>query len=97
MTTATLEKIEEVKIALRQLGYNTIKPPEWTRRFSTDATGAVKGSFLDWLQFVFLPNCVANRSQQMPLRIAPQAALFIGKDEKEIKLLQLLVELDSLI
>ena len=58
-------------------------------------------NFAGWLQFIYLPNIMQpeNRRNMTTAEnyIVPQAMQFFGADMQKGKLLQLLVELDSLV
>jgi len=57
----------------------------------------VQDDFASWLQFIFLPNMQNhNRKKEQKELVAPQAVKYFGEDVKRGRLLQLLIELDSL-
>ena len=93
------EKINEVREEMKRTGIWKMQPPAWVKEFDKKniATGE---DFSEWLQFVYLPNRVqetGSRQQVIDkIYIVLQAAKFFGCDIKKGKLLQLLIELDSL-
>ncbi len=90
------EKVDQVIQELKSLQLWKEKMPDWVTGYSE---GSIKGSddFASWLQFIFLPNLQYHKAkkEQKDL-IAPQAVNYFGEDVKRGKLLQLLIELDSL-
>ncbi|MES2775145.1 MAG: YqcC family protein [Bacteroidota bacterium] len=92
-------KIKEIMDEMKHTGLWTTTSPAWVEEYEKRniATGS---DFGEWLQFVYLPNRlqgyqqgeVANSRQYL----VPQAIKFFGEDVKRGKLLQLLIELDSL-
>jgi uncharacterized protein YqcC (DUF446 family) len=82
------EKINEVIEEMKKTGVWENETPPWVKEFS------------EWLQFVYLPNrmqeAASNRWVIEKKYIVPQAVKFFGNDVKKGKLLQLLIELDSL-
>lgn len=102
MTEAMIlsEKISEVKEEMKRTGIWKKDTPAWVKNFEkrSISTGI---NFCEWLQFVYLPNrkienCFTNPDNEQDY-IAPQAIRFFGKDVMRGKLLQLLIELDSLV
>lgn len=68
--------------------------PAWVHTYNKCPETGIE--FTDWLQFVFLPNKLQRKNNVRFDSIAPQAVRFCEKDINRGKLLQLLVELDSL-
>lgn len=92
-------KIKEVKEEMKQIGVWRQEPPVWVNEFDTRAIANVD-DFSEWLQFVYLPNMQQVESKNLNNAdnyIVPQAKKFLGDDMKKGKLLQLLIELDSLL
>ncbi|WP_462250371.1 YqcC family protein [Ferruginibacter sp.] len=93
------EKINEVRDEMRRTGVWKNETPAWVKEFEkrTIDTGE---DFSEWLQFVYLPNCPQEPDNSLFVieknYIVPQAIKFFGSDIKKGKLLQLLIELDSL-
>ena len=92
-------KINEVRAEMKRTGLWKMEIPAWVKEFEK-RTIINREDFSEWLQFVYLPNRVqeAESNQQVieKIYIVPQAAKFFGSDIKKGKLLQLLIELDSL-
>jgi uncharacterized protein YqcC (DUF446 family) len=90
------EKIIEIihEMKCQQLWKN--QTPGWVTDFSNKEI--ISGEdFAGWLQFVFLPNLEQHsRMNEEKKMVAPQAVKFFGEDVRKGKLLQLLIELDSL-
>ena len=84
---------------MRSTGVWKNETPAWVKEFEkrTITTGE---DFSEWLQFVYLPNRMqeAESNQLVSERnyIVPQAIKFFSSDLKKGKLLQLLIELDSI-
>ncbi len=97
--TETGEKIKEIISEMKQLGLWKNMAPDWVTDYEKKSITSEQ-DFSEWLQFVFLPNClqeVKNNSAHLSKNyIVPQAKRFFSDDVKKGKLLQLLVELDGL-
>ncbi len=93
------EKINEVKDEMRRTHIWKKETPAWVKDFEKRAI-ANSGDFSEWLQFVYLPNRMqeAENCERIIEKtyIAPQVKKFFRKDIQKGKLLQLLIELDSL-
>lgn len=91
------EKVAEIKNELKRLGLYKKTAPEWVLDF-TQQHIATQEDFAGWLQFVYLPNRLQDENRPMDIErlIVPQALRFFGDDLKKGRLLQLLIELDSL-
>lgn len=91
------EKIDEIKSEMKKTGLYKKNTPGWVIDFAQQKI-ANKEDFAGWLQFVYLPNRLLARETVTDhgTMIVPQAIQFFGNDIKKGKLLQLLVELDSL-
>lgn len=91
------EKVNEIKAEMKQLGFYKKNTPGWVNDFAQQKI-ASEEDFVSWLQFVYLPNRLHASNQITDLKpmIVPQAMQFFGDDIKKGKLLQLLIELDSL-
>jgi uncharacterized protein YqcC (DUF446 family) len=102
MTSGELmyRKVKEIIDELKIAGLWKKEPPVWVMdyRQRNIATGQ---EFLEWLQFVYLPNLLPQAENRTILMnknyVAPQAARFFNEDARKGKLLQLLIELDALI
>lgn len=84
---------------MRSAGLWKTKTPAWVKEFDK-RTITNREDFSEWLQFVYLPNRVQETESRQPvpekIYIVPQAVKFFSNDIKKGKLLQLLIELDSL-
>ncbi len=90
-------KVEEVMCELKEQGLLKVIPPEWVNHFQPGEM--LTDQFSDWLQFIFLPNCFYHCSSKIIIQandVALQAKNFFGNNPEKHKLLQLLIELDSL-
>lgn len=94
------EKINEVQEEMKRMGVWKNETPAWVKEFEKRiiTTGE---DFSEWLQFVYLPNRIQEAESRYQLiekiYIVPQAVKFFKSDIKKGKLLQLLIELDSLL
>lgn len=88
------DKIAEVYEELKRTSLWKHEVPEWVNQYKTVPCTEVE--FSEWMQFVFLPNKLHGNKMKATGNIAPQAMQFYGKELDKSKLLQLLVELDSL-
>jgi uncharacterized protein YqcC (DUF446 family) len=94
------EKVNQVKYELQVSGLWKKNMPEWVTDFEKKEILSHQ-DFADWLQFVYLPN-ILELSQSPAVTIikryvALQARKFFEYDLQKGKLLQLLIELDSLL
>lgn len=95
--SAIAGKIEEVKTEMKATGLWKKQVPAWVNEYA-ERSIATEEDFAGWLQFVYLPNTLQNEGYPQGKKfIVPQAMKFFGEDVKKGKLLQLLVELDSLL
>ncbi len=86
----------EIEEELKLLGFYKKMPPVWVYQF--ELLEQIKDEdFLEWLQYVYLPNCKNARMSSVNSRIALQAKKYWIEDWQKGKLLQLLIELDALI
>lgn len=92
-------KVKEVKEEMKLLGLWSAVTPAWVMHYGKRniTTGE---DFSEWLQFIYLPNRKMNTAWSDIGKerdyIAPQATKFFSDDVKKGRLLQLLIELDSL-
>lgn len=93
------EKIKAVQDELKKSGLWKTVHPVWVSHYERQSL-ETENEFSDWLQFVYLPNLLAESGNHNVLtdhtNVVPQAIKFFGDDVKKGKLLQLLIELDSL-
>ncbi len=93
------EKITEVREEMKRTSLWKNETPAWVKEFEkrTINTGE---EFIEWLQFVYLPNRMQEAESKQPVfekkYIVPQVMIFFGSDIKKGRLLQLLIELDAL-
>src|SRR5215204_205035 len=93
------EKIREVKEELKRNGLSKKDMPLWVTDYEKKEIGNHQ-DFADWLQFVFLPNILEQPERTTIVHrsyVALQAKKFFSEDVQKGKLLQLLIELDSLL
>lgn len=95
---AIKQKVRELSEALKTEGLWKHEP-KWVNIYRDGAE--VGGTdFFEWLQFIYLPNLLLDESSKFftPKRnyIAPQAMPYFEKEVNRSRLLQLMVELDSL-
>ena len=88
-------KTDEVIDELKRTGLWKTKPPAWVTDYEQKQIED-RNDFVEWLQFVYLPNCGRNHEWLSKKMIVPQVIKFFKEDMKKGKLLQLLIELDSL-
>ena len=91
------EKVDEVLCELKEQGLLKVIPPAWVNHFQPGEMRV--DEFGDWLQFIFLPNCIHHCGSRIIIPsndVALQAKDFFGNVPERHKLLQLLIELDSL-
>jgi uncharacterized protein YqcC (DUF446 family) len=98
-TDLVSDKINEIILELQQQQLWKKHMPDWVTDFSNKEIISEE-DFAGWLQFVLLPNLHQQNNlayDRMKNYVAPQAIRFFKDDIKKGKLLQLLVELDSLL
>ena len=92
-------KVSEIIDELKATGLWRKEPPLWVSDYQQRDI-ANDHEFLEWLQFVYLPNLFPLAGNHNILLtknyVAPQAVKFFNGDIKKGKLLQLLIELDAL-
>jgi uncharacterized protein YqcC (DUF446 family) len=99
MMNAITDKVTELKTEMKRIGLWKKQVPYWVNEF-TQSNIKTEQDFAEWLQFVYLPNMMQleNRSSMGAEKyIVPQAVQFFGADVQKGELLQLFIELDSLI
>jgi uncharacterized protein YqcC (DUF446 family) len=94
VSTALEEKANEIIAELKLTGLWKKQIPAWVTDYEEKLI-QTEDDFLDWLQFVYLPNC-ATDARALRKNITLQAIKFFKEDVKKGRLLQLLIELDSL-
>ena len=100
MTTDTVkQKVEQLAAVLKAEGLWKKAEPQWVKEYK-GSTEIPEVDFFEWLQFVYLPNRMLN--QQSPVYaghesyITLQVKKYAGEKIMNEKIVQLLVELDSL-
>lgn len=91
------EKVQQIILELKLQRLWKHSFPQWVTDFKQHQIG--EEDFEEWLQFIYLPNLLLGEMVKAGLPqkyIVPQAVKYFGNDLKKGKLLQLLVELDSL-
>lgn len=96
MPAITEQKVQQIIDELKKAGFWKKDPPGWVSDYEQKRMNSEE-DFLEWLQFVYLPNCKVHTSTVKRNYIVPQAIQFFGEDVKKGKLLQLLIELDALL
>jgi uncharacterized protein YqcC (DUF446 family) len=95
ITAKTIELEEELKA----VGLWQKNMPAWVHWYD-DSNSISTTDFAQWLQFVFIPNHL-QKSNIISIAeknmIVPHAVKFFGDDVKKGKLLQILIEIDSLL
>lgn len=92
-------KTVELEQELKATGLWQHHAPAWVHWYD-DAGMMGKTDFAQWLQFVFIPNhlqqnkIIAAAHRNL---IVPHAIRFFGNDVQKGKLLQILIEIDSLL
>jgi uncharacterized protein YqcC (DUF446 family) len=89
-------KADEVRDELKTAGLWKTQAPAWVTDYEEKPLEDER-DFVDWLQFIYLPNCIRSYETPQKKMIVPQAIKFFGEDVKKGRLLQLLIELDSLL
>ncbi|MEO6254471.1 MAG: YqcC family protein [Ferruginibacter sp.] len=93
------EKINQVKEEMKLSSLWKNETPAWVKEFEKRNINTGE-DFIEWLQFVYLPNRVQEAETRQPgyekNYIVPQVMNFFGSDIKKGRLLQLLIELDAL-
>jgi uncharacterized protein YqcC (DUF446 family) len=96
---AIKQKVKELSEALKEEGLWKQQEPAWVHLYASNEV-ACEPNFVEWLQFIYLPNLLKEENKMVFVSsknyIAPQAMQFFGEEVTKGKLLQLMVELDSL-
>lgn len=95
-----IHKINELEQEMKCVGLWQKNAPDWVNNFEEKIFTTDK-DFAQWLQYVFIP----NHSQKVHFysvrkekkMIVPPAIKFFGNDLHKGKLLQILIEIDSLL
>ncbi len=99
LSNTIIHKTEELEEELRNTGLWQRDMPSWVHGFD-ESTGISATNFAEWLQFVFVPNHL-KKNKALPATgehlIVPHALKYFGDDVRKGKLLQILIEIDSLL
>jgi uncharacterized protein YqcC (DUF446 family) len=94
------EKVSELRDELKRSGLWKKNMPEWVTDYEKKEIDS-HHDFAEWLQFVYIPNILEQTEITSTLDskkyVALQAKKFFSEDVQKGKLLQLLIELDSLL
>lgn len=97
--TTIQAKINELEQELKNAGLWQKQMPSWVHGYD-DEHMLAKNDFAQWLQFVFVPNHL-QKNMPVPAEhkklIVPQAIRHFAEDVNKGKLLQVLIEIDSLL
>ena len=99
LTSTLIDKTGKLEQELKNTGLWQKDMPAWVHGYD-DSTNMAATNFAQWLQFVFIPNHLqknkALAANEKKL-IVPHAIKFFGNDLQKGKLLQILIEIDSLL
>lgn len=94
-----ITKTAELEEALKNNGLWQKDMPAWVHGYDENPINT-KNDFAQWLQFVFIPNHL-QKNNVIPVSqkniMVLHAIKYFGDDVKKGKLLQILIELDSLL
>ena len=94
------DKINELELEMRRKGLWQKETPDWVNYFEEKIFADGK-DFAQWLQYVFIPNHSQQAAQYSSIKerkmIVLPALKFFGADVHKGKLLQILIEIDSLL
>lgn len=94
-----ITKTGELEEELKAIGLWQKDTPAWVHWYD-DSNRISTTDFAQWLQFVFIPNHLQKSniiSVAEKNMIVPHAVKFFGDDVRKGKLLQILIEIDSLL
>ena len=98
-TNDTTDKLIRIQDELQKLKLWNAETPNWVSQFP-EKDLITQTDFIHWLQFIFLPNKMNEIKKGaislVNTNIALQANKFLGSHEKYQRLINLLIELDSL-
>ena len=93
-------KIKELEQEMKATGLWQVEAPAWVNYFEEKILFTGK-DFAQWLQYVFIPNQLQQTGQSATLNgrkmTSPAAVKFFADDAHKGTLLQLLIEIDSLL
>jgi uncharacterized protein YqcC (DUF446 family) len=94
-----INKTIELEEELKSTGLWKKNIPAWVEGFD-ESFSIAYANFAEWLQFVFIPNhLLQNKNITVEEKnfLVPHAIKFFGDDVKKGRLLQILIEIDSLL
>ena len=99
-TSVIREKIADILEEMKHSGLYKREFPTWVNEYEK-VNIVTEHDFSEWLQFVYLPNLLQQAGQSTRIsqkkNIVPQVLEYYGDNVQKGKLLQLLIELDSLV
>lgn len=93
------QKITQLETELRQLGLWRKTIPAWITDYQPEKNTAMV-DFSEWLQFIFIPNHISQAKGITMMHknlLVPMAVRHFGADVNKGRLLQILVEIDSML
>ena len=99
MTYNIFIKTSEREEELKNTGLWQKDMPEWVQGYD-DSANIATADFAQWLQFIFIPNHLQKNKPVAAAEkklIMPHALKYFGADVNKGKLLQILIEIDSLL
>ena len=99
LVNTIMDKTSELEKELKRIGLWQQHTPAWVHWFDEDRI--MSGTdFTQWLQFVFIPNHLHKNKMVHGAEkklLVPHALKYFGDDVQKGKLLQILIEIDSLL
>jgi len=99
LSDAVIAKTMELEDELKNAGLWQKEMPGWVHGYNNDRINSAR-DFAEWLQFVFIPNHL-HKNITAPMvdknMMVLHAIKYFGADVRKGKLLQVMIELDSLI
>ncbi len=92
-------RIKELETELKNNNLWQKDIPSWVDQYD-NTLAYIDNDFAQWLQFVFIPNhlhYVKSADAANKISLVPQAIKYFDNDVKKGKLLQILIEIDSMI
>ena len=93
-------KIWELEVEMKATGLWQVEVPDWVNYFEEKLLFTGK-DFAQWLQYIFIPNQLQQTGQSATLNgrkiTSPAAVNFFADDVHKGTLLQILIEIDSLL
>ena len=99
LVNTLITKTSELEEELKNTGLWQKDAPAWVQEYDSN-NGITKTDFAQWLQFVFVPNNLQKNKLITAAEkklIVPQAIKYFSDDVKKGRLLQILIEIDSLL